>query len=94
MHEPRACFYAIGEAEVNGSGIRRRFSREEDHERLLENLLACKGRVMVSGYTSGLYDRALRRLHRREFEVQCSSGTRNKKRDKTEVVWLNYRPQD
>ena len=34
----------------------------KQHETLLETILACKGRVMLSGYRSDLYDRRLRGL--------------------------------
>jgi DNA adenine methylase len=63
---------------------------EEDHRQLLAALLACKGKVMLSGYPSPLYDRELARWAQHSFDVpNHASGARAKGRE-TEVVWCNF----
>jgi len=64
----------------------------EDHERLLASLRSCKGRVMLSGYPSDLYDSALRDWTRYVFEVPNHSAGGRKKAQKTEVLWCNFPP--
>lgn len=58
---------------------------EKDHEQLLDMLLTSKAKVMVSGYTSDLYNRKLSGWERAELKNQAESG-----RVVTEVVWMNY----
>jgi DNA adenine methylase len=63
---------------------------EADHRELLEVLLACKGKVMLSGYPNDLYDRALAGWTRHAFDVpNNASGARAKQR-MTECIWCNF----
>jgi DNA adenine methylase len=63
---------------------------EADHRQLLAALLACKGKVMLSGYPSALYDRELARWAQHSFGVpNHASGARTKGRE-TEVLWCNF----
>ena len=61
---------------------------EADHVLLLQALRQCKGKVMLSGYASPLYDETLsgwRRIERKaKVQVSNSGGER------TEVLWMNY----
>jgi DNA adenine methylase len=59
-----------------------------DHERLLTTLRACKGRIVLSGYPSALYDQVLKGWRRieRPMHVQFSNSGANR----TEVFWLNF----
>jgi DNA adenine methylase len=64
---------------------------EADHRQLLEVLKGCKGRVMLSGYPSALYDRELVGWTRHTFDLpNHAAGGRQKGRE-TEVLWCNFR---
>jgi DNA adenine methylase len=62
----------------------------EQHERLLETILTCKGRVMLSGYRSELYDRRLSDWTRHEFSLPNQAAGGKQKRRMIEVVWCNF----
>lgn len=64
---------------------------EENHRELLDVLKRVCGRVMVSGYPSDLYDRALSRWHRHTFDRPNNAASGRTKVRKTEVVWCNFR---
>lgn len=67
---------------------------ERDHHELLSCLATIKGRFLLSGYPSQLYER-----HARSHEWHCvtreidnkASGAKNKQK-KTECLWMNYQP--
>lgn len=65
---------------------------EEQHELLLETLSKIKGRFLMSGYRSKLYDVwAKRRDWRRvEFPIDNKSGSGKTKQRRIECVWMNY----
>lgn len=61
----------------------------QDHEELLHELLRSRASVILSGYASDLYDDALQSWNRIEFSA------RNQNKDaRTEVVWMNFQPDD
>lgn len=60
------------------------------HEALLETILACKGRVMLSGYRSELYDLRLREWTQHEFSLPNQAAAGKQKRRMVEVVWCNF----
>ncbi len=69
----------------------------DDHKRLIAAVLTVKGKVILSGYASDLYDKALRAWNRREVNVLCSSrvmtegyDTSKKRPERTEVIWTNF----
>jgi DNA adenine methylase len=62
----------------------------EDHRALLDALLRCQGKVMLSGYASALYDTALRGWTRHTFELPNNAAGGKKKRRATEVLWCNF----
>jgi DNA adenine methylase len=62
----------------------------EGHAELLEVIATCKGRVMLSGYPSELYDGRLRGWSRHEFVLPNQAAGGSKKRCMTEVVWCNF----
>jgi DNA adenine methylase len=63
---------------------------EADHRELLDTLLRVRGRVMLSGYPSTLYDRALAGWTRHTFDLpNHASGAKAKGRE-TEVLWCNF----
>lgn len=67
---------------------------DADHSELLAALHEMSGFVVLSGYASEIYDRALIGWRRIEIASHADGA-----RDRTEVLWLNpvaneYRPQD
>jgi len=62
----------------------------EQHEELLALVGTCKGRVMLSGYPSELYDARLRGWTRHEFAVPNQAAGGKKKRRMVEAVWCNW----
>lgn len=58
---------------------------EADHVEMLAGLRALKGRVVLSGYASALYDDALTGWRRIELRALADQA-----RERTEVLWLNY----
>lgn len=63
----------------------------DDHRELLRALLACKGKVMLSGYPCALYDDALTGWERHSFDIaNHASGEREKDRE-VEVLWCNFK---
>ena len=63
---------------------------EEEHRQLLATLLECKGKVMLSGYSSALYESALGKWRRHTFELPNNAAGGEKKRRMTEVLWCNF----
>jgi len=69
------------------SGRRYRFDYEEqDHIKLLELLKSLPCNVMLSGYSSALYDVLLERWRSLELQVMNQGGVR------TEKLWFNFTP--
>jgi DNA adenine methylase len=63
---------------------------EADHRGLLDVLLAVKGKVMLSGYPSILYDGALSGWTRHAFDICNHAAGGAGKRRMTEVLWCNF----
>ncbi len=61
----------------------------DDHAALLDALLACRGRVFLSGYRSEMYDAALAGWTRHDFEIANHSGQGKTKQRRVECVWTN-----
>jgi DNA adenine methylase len=59
---------------------------DDDHERLIECLLASRCMVMISGYGSPLYESRFTRWRRVSFSAKTHTGIRH------ESVWLNFDP--
>jgi hypothetical protein len=57
---------------------------DEDHRQLLDTLLHIRCNVMISGYSSELYENRLVGWHRRELRNVTHAGCR------TEIVWANF----
>jgi DNA adenine methylase len=60
------------------------------HAELLETIRRCRGRVMLSGYPSVLYDTRLADWTRHEFILPNQAAGGKQKRRMTEVVWCNF----
>lgn len=59
---------------------------EEQHERMLEMVVTLPSMVMLSGYSSQMYDSYLRGWNSRTFPANSQTGTRE------ECVWFNFEP--
>jgi DNA adenine methylase len=62
---------------------------DEDHGQLLETILACRGKVVISGYSNQMYDRALAGWERRSIDMPNHSSQSKTKQRRVEVLWLN-----
>lgn len=62
----------------------------EDHVELLIAVNNVKGMVMISGYASDLYDKALSKFNRHEFDLPNNSAGGDAKRRMTECLWTNF----
>ncbi|MFD1548164.1 DNA adenine methylase [Levilactobacillus fuyuanensis] len=60
---------------------------DADHEALLDTLVRFKGKVILSGYPSSMYDSYLCDWHKRYFEAHAEAGQRRQ-----EVLWCNFEP--
>lgn len=66
----------------------------DDHRELLGTLSTIKGRFLLSGYRSQLYDGfALHYNWRRvDFDIDNKSGSGKEKQRRTESLWMNFDP--
>ncbi len=62
----------------------------DDHRDLLDCLRRLKGKVMLSGYPSELYDRGLTGWSRQTFELPNNAAAGSRKSRETEVLWCNF----
>jgi DNA adenine methylase len=62
----------------------------EGHTTLLDLIRGCRGKVMLSGYPSELYDKRLREWNRHEFTLPNQAAGGKQKRRMTEVLWCNF----
>jgi DNA adenine methylase len=63
---------------------------EGDHRELLDRLPSVKGKVILSGYPSRLYDAALADWTRDTFDLPNNAAGGKSKDRKTEVLWCNF----
>lgn len=60
---------------------------DEDHEELLDVLMEHKGKVILSGYQSPLYNDRLKDWYRETIEARAMTAGKRQ-----EVIWMNYEP--
>jgi len=60
------------------------------HGELLDTIRQCRGRVMLSGYPSAMYDARLADWSRHEFTLPNQAAGGKSKRRMTEVIWCNF----
>lgn len=88
---PRTCFYVdppyLGSTRGRNTLYAREMPDADEHARLLDALLACRGQVILSGYASPLYDEALAGWERIEVPSRDQAS-----RDRVEVLWTNRLP--
>ena len=58
---------------------------DEEHEKLLEELLQSQAKIMISGYDSELYNKYLKDWNRVEMKNCAEQG-----KPRMEVIWMNY----
>jgi DNA adenine methylase len=65
---------------------------DEDHEDLLNLIVRIKGKFILSGYDSPLYQQYERKffLNRREFDTSNHASSSKIKEVKKEILWTNY----
>ncbi len=63
---------------------------EEEHRELATTLRQCKGKVVLSGYPSPLYDELYGDWRRIEFDVANHASSEGKKNRMQEVLWFNW----
>jgi DNA adenine methylase len=63
---------------------------EGQHRDLLDVLRSVRGKVILSGYANGLYDRTLASWNRETFDLPNNAAGGRSKRRMAEVVWMNY----
>jgi DNA adenine methylase len=63
---------------------------ERDHVEMLDVTRSLKGKVILSGYPSDLYDRALADWNRHAIDLPNNTAGGPSKARKTEVLWCNF----
>ena len=82
LHTTRITTEEYGEQEMSA----------EQHTQLLDLLLTVKGKVMLSGYPSPLYEEKLASWPRVDFDLPNNSAGGDSKERKTERLWCNFQP--
>jgi DNA adenine methylase len=64
----------------------------EDHQALLEQLAGIKGKFLLSGYRSGIYDVAAESQgwNRHDYQIANNASSAAVKEVKTECLWTNF----
>ncbi|CPR84350.1 D12 class N6 adenine-specific DNA methyltransferase [Mycobacteroides abscessus subsp. abscessus] len=79
--------YVVDKGIRRGGEYRVEMRSDAMHRELLESCLVCDAAVVVSGYSSALYDGMLDGWYRYEIPMTTSQGSGDGRR--TEVVWSN-----
>lgn len=82
LHETRSSTKEYGKHEMS----------REQHAKLLNQLCLVKGKFILSGYRSDMYDHSakLAGWHRVDIEIDNKASSKKKKDKKTECLWMNY----
>ena len=80
VHETRTARKAYGENEMT----------DKDHRELLDVLKQVRGKVILSGLASKLYDDALSGWQRHTRDLPNNAASGSTKRRMTEVLWCNF----
>jgi DNA adenine methylase len=62
----------------------------EEHEELLDVITQCKGKIMISGYKSPLYELKLHDWERRDWDLPNNASGSTSKRRMIESLWMNF----
>jgi site-specific DNA-adenine methylase len=65
---------------------------DDEHHQLLDVLVPCKAKVILSTYPNTIYDQRLRDWNREDRlrDNKASSSKRKGEDLKTERIWMNY----
>lgn len=66
---------------------------EDDHWALAQQLLRCKGKVVLSGYPSGLYGTLFRWWNFVQINIANHAAGGKEKKRQIECLWFNFDPQ-
>ena len=90
---PMTLFYLdptyLHETRVSTEDFEHEMTRKQ-HVKMLNAILRCKGKVMLSGYPNGLYEKKLREWRRADFKIDNKASAAKVKPIKTERLWMNY----
>jgi len=92
---PNTCFYLdppyLHETRVTTGDYAHEMTADQ-HRELLETLAGIKGKFLLSGYRSELYDDFARlwQWSRVERQIDCKASSKSVKEQRTEVLWMNY----
>lgn len=64
----------------------------EDHKEMLEAIVDCKSKIVLSGYDNSLYDEYLISWKKYTYNIPNHSSQSKHKKRVVETVWLNYSP--
>lgn len=86
MHETRSSTGEYGEFEMS----------DEQHENLLHCLSTIKGKFILSGYWSTLYDKIAyeESWHRVDIEIDNKASSAKTKKKETECLWANFKIEE
>ncbi len=62
----------------------------EQHEELLDAILQCQGKVLLSGYPNPMYSERLRDWNAHDIEIDNKASSRKTKPTMIERLWMNY----
>lgn len=65
---------------------------DEEHRKLAATLLNCQGKVILSGYSSPMYDELFHGWHKVSFDLPNNAASGSTKSRKQEVLWMNFDP--
>lgn len=92
---PNTAIYAdppyLAQSRTSSGDYRLDHNTEQDHRRYADALKACKGAVLLSGYSSVLYEEVFADWHRHEITISRPTANRRGTRASAavEVVWSN-----
>lgn len=67
---------------------------DDDHRQLAAKLNACEGKVVVSGYSSTLYEELFAGWWRSDYDIANHAAGGSQKSRKLECLWTNFDPSD
>lgn len=81
--------YLASTRKGSSQGYKHEMSGESEHVELLEFLKTLRGKVMLSGYASGLYDECLKHW----YVVPLRRGRDQTNQSTKEMLWMNFEPR-
>ncbi len=82
--------YLPNTREENSTNLYEHEMTVEDHINLLNLVKNARGKVIISGYSSPLYNRTLKGWKTKKKNVANNSGQGKNKERRIEVLWMNY----